>query len=275
MGSIVEEWLQIQWIWYGSLKSFLIPLKGTQDWHFFGFDFKFCTVSLLVMLKYEGFVKHIFWLATTGGGKIIPCSLKTTGNKNYFQPRPKFFFNLKGHGNETDFLGFLQKLVPHKSLTLTFEPFRFWLQIRGDIRIRKMTPRYHPYRLRVSVIRGVANSPHHWYAEAPTLPITETQSRRLHASPMRRVVYWICSKKTLRIDDTESRQLPAPEIRWVADSPYHWVGELPTPLITNTESRWLRISLSRGIDDSADRWYGESLFKEKINLLSIFRALNS
>jgi hypothetical protein len=41
---------------------------------------------------------------------------------------------LKGHGNEADFLGFLQKLVPHRSLTLPFEPFRFWLRIRGDIR---------------------------------------------------------------------------------------------------------------------------------------------
>ena len=48
---------------------------------------------------------------------------------------------LKGHGNEADFLGFLQKLVPHRSLTLPFEPFRFWLRIRGDIRNRKTTPR--------------------------------------------------------------------------------------------------------------------------------------
>jgi len=31
--------------------------------------------------------------------------------------------SLKGHGNEADFLGFLQKLVPHRSLTLPFEPF--------------------------------------------------------------------------------------------------------------------------------------------------------
>jgi hypothetical protein len=30
-----------------------------------------------------------------------------------------------GHGNEADFLGFLHKLVPHRSLTLPFEPFRF------------------------------------------------------------------------------------------------------------------------------------------------------
>jgi hypothetical protein len=48
---------------------------------------------------------------------------------------------LKGHGNEADFLGFLQKLVPHRFLTLPFEPFRLWLRIRRDIRNRKMTPR--------------------------------------------------------------------------------------------------------------------------------------
>jgi hypothetical protein len=48
---------------------------------------------------------------------------------------------LKGHGNEADFLGFLQRLDPHRSLTLPFEPFRFWLRIRGDIRNRKTTLR--------------------------------------------------------------------------------------------------------------------------------------
>jgi hypothetical protein len=48
---------------------------------------------------------------------------------------------LKGHGNEADFLGFLQKLVSHRSLTLPFEPFRFWLRIRGDIHNRKTTLR--------------------------------------------------------------------------------------------------------------------------------------
>ncbi len=32
---------------------------------------------------------------------------------------------LKGNGNEADFLGFLQKSVRHRSLTLYFEPFRF------------------------------------------------------------------------------------------------------------------------------------------------------
>jgi hypothetical protein len=42
---------------------------------------------------------------------------------------------LKGHGNKADFLGFLQKLVPHRSLAQPFEPFRFWLRIRADIRM--------------------------------------------------------------------------------------------------------------------------------------------
>ncbi len=46
-----------------------------------------------------------------------------------------FGYIFKGHGNEADFLGFLQKLVPHESLTLPFEPFRFLLRIRGDIHI--------------------------------------------------------------------------------------------------------------------------------------------
>ncbi len=46
--------------------------------------------------------------------------------------------SLKGHGNETDFLGFLQKSVQHRFLTQNFEPFRFGLRIRRDIRNRKM-----------------------------------------------------------------------------------------------------------------------------------------
>ncbi len=36
---------------------------------------------------------------------------------------------LKGHGNEADFLGFLHKSVRHRSLTLHFEPFWFWLRL--------------------------------------------------------------------------------------------------------------------------------------------------
>jgi hypothetical protein len=35
-------------------------LKVHKIENFFGFDFEFCVISLLVMLKYEGFVKNIF-----------------------------------------------------------------------------------------------------------------------------------------------------------------------------------------------------------------------
>ncbi len=48
---------------------------------------------------------------------------------------------LKGHGNESDFLGFFQKSIRHRFLTLNLEPFWFGLRIRGDICNRKMTPR--------------------------------------------------------------------------------------------------------------------------------------
>jgi hypothetical protein len=48
--------------------------------------------------------------------------------------------HVKGHGNEADFLGFSHKSVPHESLTLPFEPFRFLLRIGGDIRNRQTTP---------------------------------------------------------------------------------------------------------------------------------------
>ncbi len=70
--------------------------------------------------------------------------------------------SLKGHGNEADFLGFLQKLGPHRSLTLPFELFRYWLRIRGDIRNRKTTFRLGKSgsrRLSDSASRGVAESP--------------------------------------------------------------------------------------------------------------------
>jgi len=60
----------------------------------------------------------------------------------FFAPTPPPHLpSLKGHGNEVDFLGFLQKLVPHRSLILPFEPFSFWRRIRGDIHNRKTTPR--------------------------------------------------------------------------------------------------------------------------------------
>ncbi len=93
------------------------------------------------------------------------------------------------------------------------------------------------HRLCVSVIRGVANSLHHWYAELPTPRITDSRSRRLPASPIRRVGYWIFLKE---------------------NSSYRWYGESSTPRTSHTESRRLRISPIRRIHDSAYRWVGES-----------------
>ncbi len=139
---------------------------------------------------------------------------------------------LKRHGNEADFLGFLQKLVPHESLTLPFEPFRFLLRIRGDIHIRKTTPRYHRYgelptplisdtgscRLPASLIRGVADSPHHWYAESATPRITDTESRLLNFLKENSLYWW-----------------------------YGEYGESPTPRIVESESRQLRVLVIRGV----------------------------
>ncbi len=55
---------------------------------------------------------------------------------------------LKGHGNEADFLGFLQKLGPHRSLTL---PSAFGLEFAEIFVIEK--------RLPDSASRGVGDSP--------------------------------------------------------------------------------------------------------------------
>jgi hypothetical protein len=97
-------------------------------------------------------------------------------------------------------------------------------------------------RLRVSLIQGVANSPHHWYAESPTPRITDTPSRRLPASPIWRVVYLKFLKEnslyryaessTPRTSDTASRRLPV-LLSWrVADSVYHRYRESTTPSMT-------------------------------------------
>ncbi len=69
----------------------MLILKLHKNENFFCFDFEFCTVSLPVMLKYEGFVKTILDWAIMGGGRITPRSLKTTGIKIVFN-LGQFFF---------------------------------------------------------------------------------------------------------------------------------------------------------------------------------------
>ncbi len=43
----------------------------------------------------------------------------------YTESSPNMQKVLKGHGSEADFLGFLRKLVPHRSLALPFVAFGF------------------------------------------------------------------------------------------------------------------------------------------------------
>ncbi len=135
---------------------------------------------------------------------------------------------LKGHGNEADFLGFLQKLGPQRSLTLPFEPFRFWLRIRGDIRNRKTTPRLSESgsrRLPDSASRGVADSP------------TQRVGESTDDSPTRRVgeLAFKCLKE--KFGESESWRLPDLANRGVANSPTRRVGESLTPRLGESGSR--------------------------------------
>ncbi len=54
------------------LKQCLMTLKVHKIENFFGSEFEFYTISLLVMLKYKGFVKIFFDWAMNGGDTIIP-----------------------------------------------------------------------------------------------------------------------------------------------------------------------------------------------------------
>ncbi len=66
----------------------------------------------------------------------------------------------------------------HRSRTLAFELFRFWFQIRGDIRNRKSTPRIGESgsrRLPASASRGVADSPYRRVGESAIEFLREVQ----------------------------------------------------------------------------------------------------
>jgi hypothetical protein len=67
-------------------------LKIHKNENFFGFDFEFCTISMLVMHKNKISVKKIFDWTIMGGATIIPRSLKTTRNEKNYQDRPNFLF---------------------------------------------------------------------------------------------------------------------------------------------------------------------------------------
>ncbi len=97
-----------------------------------------------------------------------------------------WFNNLKGHGNEADFLGFLQKSVPHESLTLRFELFRIWLGIRRNILVKKRLSDSPSRRIDASSIRRVGESAnkflkdkslHQWVGESVSRWLPDSASR--------------------------------------------------------------------------------------------------
>jgi hypothetical protein len=113
----------------------------------------FCKISTIIIITWNSLQTGLK-SRESYGMSLHKKSIQLVSFRECFSFEKIFCFSfLKGHGNEADFLGFLQKLVPHRSLTLPFEPFWFWLQIRGDIRNRKTTP-----RLADSPIRRVRES---------------------------------------------------------------------------------------------------------------------
>jgi hypothetical protein len=66
-------------------------LQVHKNENFFGFDFKFCIVLLLVMLKYKGYVTKIFIGPLWGEVGLFRVVLRLRGIKNCFKPWPKIY----------------------------------------------------------------------------------------------------------------------------------------------------------------------------------------
>ncbi len=56
-----------------------VCLKVHKSENYFGSEFEFCTISLLVLLKYQDFVQTFFDWAMNGGDTIVPRSLRLRG----------------------------------------------------------------------------------------------------------------------------------------------------------------------------------------------------
>jgi hypothetical protein len=105
------------------------------------------------------------------------------------------YISLKGHGNEADFLGFLQKLVPHWSLQYLSSHAAFGFELAEIFVIEKQLP------------------------DSATLDLG---SRQLPDSPSRRVGFWMYKRK---LGELESWRLPNSASRRVVDSLTRRVGE--------------------------------------------------
>ncbi len=81
----------------------------------FGSIFKFFSINIFASLRNQFSNYRMSWLCFDIEKNII---------MEAFHRFASISMPLKGHSNEADFLGFLHKLVPHRSLTLPFEQFR-------------------------------------------------------------------------------------------------------------------------------------------------------
>jgi hypothetical protein len=157
---------------------------------------------------------------------------------------------LKGHGNEADFLRFMQKLVWHWSLTLHFKFEEIFV-------IKK--------QFADSASRGVTNSPSRGIADSPTRQLRESLTLRCGESGSH------CLSDSARqgVDNSQPRwvsywmfkiKLPSAVSRRVVNFPTRQVGESETPQLT----------------ESATPRYGESgsRYSKFFNLSAIFRTLN-
>jgi hypothetical protein len=97
-----------------------------------------CPINVIINV-YD--LEYTQYMLCTGGAYYVTYIFRFISNKFWNWGGGEGGLHLKGHGNEADFLGFLEKSVRHRFLTLHFEPFQFGLRIHGDIRNRTTTPR--------------------------------------------------------------------------------------------------------------------------------------
>ncbi len=150
---------------------------------------------------------------------IILCSTLFKSMAYTFGPVQLRLY-LKGHGNEAGFSGVFVEIG---SSWVPYTTFRAVLILASNSQRYSYSKNDSP----LSPIRGVANPSYWWVGESTTPRITDTRSRRLPASPIRRVGYWIFFKENSLYrwyGESESRRLRVSPIRRVDDSAYCWVG---------------------------------------------------